>query len=53
MSNVAVPLPANITVGTDLSRGEALYSECKAAFMDLQKHKNDNNAHVDDLMREM
>ena len=53
VSNGAVPMPSNVTIGFDLTQGEALYSECKSAFMDLQKHKNDNNAHVDDLMREM
>ena len=42
----------NSTTG-DLCKGEALYSECKNAFFDLQRHKNDNNAEVEDIMRAM
>ena len=43
--------PTNVT--GDLSKGEALYSECKNAFFDLQRHKNDNNAEVADMLRAM
>ena len=30
----------------ELEKGDVLYTDCKDAFMDLQKYKNDNNAQV-------
>ena len=36
-----------------LKKGDALFTDCKDVFLDLQKHKNQNNVEVKRMMREM
>ena len=36
-----------------LKKGDALFTDCKDVFLDLQKHKNRNNVEVKRMMREM
>ena len=37
----------------DIKKGDNLFSDCKDVFLDLQKHKNENNKEVKKMMREM
>ena len=37
----------------ELKKGDALFSDCKDVFLDLQRHKNQNNVEVKRMMREM
>lgn len=34
-----------VTLG-ELRKGDNLYTDCKDVFLDLQRHKNENNAKV-------
>ena len=38
---------------TDIRKGDALFADCKDVFLDLQRHKNQNNIEVKRMMREM
>ena len=41
------------SVGVDIKKGDVLFSDCKDVFLDLQRHKNQNNIKVKQMMKDM
>ena len=42
-----------LTTQSDIKQGEAVYSDCKRVFKNLQAHKNANNIEIERMLREM